>query len=262
MRVLIIEDEIHQQILLKNMLQEHFPDIDCMGIAASVTEGLELIESIKPELVFLDVILGPQTSFDLLEKLGERGFDIIFTTSYQEYAVKAFRSAAIDYLLKPVDINELRIAINRVKEVTTGRDFDHIGLLLSNFKEYPSVPPRIALPTLNGFTVVRVDSIIKCQSDNTYTTLYMKGGSSILISRTLKSCESKLKDFSFFRVHNSSLINVNYVESYTKGEGGYVTMIYGKVVNVSRSKKEKFLNFSKFNMIAKLNKLNNYKQTE
>lgn len=242
MKAIIIEDEIHQQELLLEMLNKHFHAIDCVGVATNVESGLSLINSVQPDLIFLDVILASGTCFDLLQKLDTREFDIIFTTSYEEYAVRAFRLAAIDYLLKPIALDELKTAISKLHAHRTAREtFDHIKVLLSNINGDSRDEPRIALPTLTGFTLVAIDDIVRCESDNTYTTFYLKNNRHILISKTLKSCEKILTDYSFFRVHNSSLINLKYIKEYIKGEGGIIIMQDGKEVNVSRRRKEAFL---------------------
>ncbi|MFA0964529.1 LytR/AlgR family response regulator transcription factor [Roseivirga sp. BDSF3-8] len=243
MNAIIIEDEPHQRELLEGLLSRHHPEVCCMGAATGVQGGLDLITRMRPDLVFMDVMLADGTCFDLLAQLPERPFEIIFTTSHQEYAVKAFRLAAVDYLLKPVAQDELAAAIAKLKEKQADRQaFDHIRLLLGNMqKETRKEQPRIALPTLTGFTMVAIEDIVWCESDNTYTTFYLREGKDILVSRTLKACEKLLADHAFYRVHNSALVNLNYIREYVKGEGGYVVMINGAEVNVSRRRKDEFL---------------------
>ena len=242
MNAIIIEDEQHQQNLLKDMLATHFPQINLLGIADDVSSGLSLVKSTHPGLVFMDVMLGSETSFDLLARLESRDFDIIFTTSYQEYAIKAFRLAAIDYLLKPIDLDELKVAVDKSFEKRGNQQaFDHVKVLLNNLRNVAQENPRIALPTFTGFILVAIDDIVRCESDNTYTTFYLKAAEPILVSKTLKACEQMLKGFDFYRVHNSSLVNLKYIKAYVKGEGGTVIMQDGSEISVSRRRKEVFL---------------------
>ncbi len=250
MKAAIIEDELHQQELLESYLAKYFPEIEYVGTAATVTDGVELITRKRPDLIFMDVQLGQDTCFDLLNELKNRTFEIIFTTSYEEYALKAFRLAAVDYLLKPVSINDLKNSINKLlKRDQQQQVLDHVKLLLSNINGNSKADHRIALPTMTGFTLIEIEDIVRCESDNTYTTFYLRDGTSMLISKTLKSCERILSDYTFFRVHNSSLINLRYVKEYIKGEGGIVIMEDKKEVSVSRRRKEDFLRkFSKIKL--------------
>ena len=242
MKTVIIEDEIASYAILLDLLQHNYPEIELIGSADTVETALKLINEEKPELVFLDVHLHGDTCFDLLDQLKNRSFEIIFTTSYEEYALKAFRLAAVDYLLKPFGLQELKQAIdklNKSKKVQQN-SIDHINVLLSNIHKI-NESPRIALPTLNGFTLVKIDDIVRCESDNTYTTFHFKDDKPILVSKTLKACEKMLREFSFFRVHNSSMVNFRYIKEYVRGEGGVVVMEDGVEVGVSRRKKEEFL---------------------
>ncbi|WP_020531942.1 LytR/AlgR family response regulator transcription factor [Flexithrix dorotheae] len=240
MKAIILEDEKHQQELLQDMLYQHFKHIEYVGNAGDIDSGITLINRTKPDLVFLDVILGENTCFELLDRLKKRDFDIIFTTSFEKYAVKAFRLAAIDYLLKPIDIEELKTAILKLNKKA---GFDDIGFLMKNMQSLNENldSARIALPTQMGFVIVLINEIIRCESDNNYTTFFLKNGRKILVSKTLKACENILKDFSFLRVHNTSLINLNYVKEYLKEDGGTVIMEGGFKVNISRRRKDEFL---------------------
>ncbi len=240
---LIVDDEKHEQEKLVKLLHENFPQIDLLGIASSVDEGIEMIKSKKPVLVFLDVVMPPKTSFDLLESFPKIDFNIIFTTSYEEFAIKAFKFSAVDYLLKPFGIEDLRIAINKFEEIILSKNtLNHFELLLNNFKNSSGDNSRIALPTQTGYVFINVDEIIRCQSDNTYTTFFLKDKRQIVVSKTLKEYEELLSDYNFLRVHNSHIINLRYIKEYIKGEGGIAKMIDGAEVEISRRKKEQFLN--------------------
>ena len=244
--VVIIEDEMHQQEMLMHLLTENFPELKVVGIASSIPESLQLLASSRPDLVFMDVLLPPDTSFDLLNSLEHIPFEIIFTTSFEEYAVKAFRLSAVDYLVKPIVKEELILAIEKFKQKKSGKETSiHIQALLENIQSTKAEHTKIALPTLTGFIFVKVKDIIRCQSDNTYTTFFTTDKRKIIVSRTLKDCEQMLSDYRFYRVHNSHLINLEYIAEYTKGEGGIVKMTDGSQIDVSRRRKEEFLSVLK-----------------
>jgi len=239
--VLIVEDESHQQLRLTELLQGH-PEFRIAGIASTVDEAKKMLQVSMPELVFLDVLLPPQTSFDLLNSLSSIPFSIIFTTSFEEYAVKAFRLSAVDYLLKPVSSEDLQSALVKFKEKKKAADTSaHIRLLLDNLEGKREIPTKVALPTLTGFIFVPVKEIIRCASDNTYTTFFLVDKRKIVVSKTLKECEQLLSDYKFVRVHNSHVINIDYVSEYIRGEGGIAKMSDGSQVDVSRRRKEEFL---------------------
>lgn len=239
--VLIVEDELHQQLRLTELLKDD-PDFNVIGIASSIDQAREMLQRSTPHLVFLDVMLPPHTSFDLLNSLDSIPFDIIFTTSFEEYAVKAFRLSAIDYLLKPVSGIELHTALAKFKEKKRAADTSaHIRLLLDNLDNRRDIPTKVALPTLTGFIFVTVDDIIRCESDNTYTTFFLVDKRKIVVSKTLKECEQLLTDYNFFRVHNSHVINLEHVAEYIRGEGGIARMGDGSQVDVSRRRKDEFL---------------------
>jgi Response regulator of the LytR/AlgR family len=244
-KVVVVEDEIHQQERLLGLL-ESIPEVVVSGVAPEIESAFGLINSIKPDLVFLDVMLPPDTGFDLLERFDKIRFEIIFTTSFQEYAVKAFRLSAVDYLLKPVVEEELRDAIQKFA-AKKGASLSGLNLdvLLDNLRSAGQQQKRIALPTLSGYVFVVVYDIVRCESDNTYTTFFLKDKRKIIVSKTLKDCESLLSEFSFFRVHHSNLINLDHVLEYQKGEGGVVKMIDGASVDVSRRRKEEFIRLFK-----------------
>jgi two-component system, LytTR family, response regulator len=239
----IIEDEIHQQEMLCELLREHFPELQIVGIAASIPQAAELLQKVRPHLAFMDVMLPPQTSFDLLNSLRTISFDIIFTTSFEEYAVKAFRLSAVDYLVKPIVPSELILAIEKFKQrkslVETSA---HVRTLLENIHLTKADHAKIALPSLNGYIFVKVKDVIRCESDNTYTTFFTTDKRKIIVSKTLKECEQILQDYRFYRVHNSHLINLEYMAEYIKGEGGMVRMVDGSQIDVSRRRKEEFMN--------------------
>jgi two-component system, LytTR family, response regulator len=237
-KVLIVEDDAHAQENLVRMI-EGVSDLDLVGMAASIGEADQLCKSLKPDLVFCDVMLPPDTSFDWLMKLEKIPFELIFITSFEEFAVKAFRLAAVDYLIKPIAPEEFNLALERFRS-RREKSTDQIQSLLKNLS-LPREHSKIALPTLNGYLFVQIKDILRCESDNTYTTFFTADKRKILVSRTLKDVEQMLEEYRFFRVHNSHLINLDYVAEYFKGEGGQVKLTDGAVVDVSRRRKEEFL---------------------
>ena len=202
----------------------------------------DIIVQEKPDLIFLDVQLNELTGFDLLSKFDKLSFDVIFTTAYEKYAVKAFRFSAIGYLLKPVDIDDLKLAIDKFSDTIEQKDFKQkFDLLYANFKQLSLHDKKIAVPTLSGIEFIPVSSIIRCESDINYTTLYLTEKTKLVVAKTLKEFEELLTDYNFFRVHNSHLINLSFIKSYNKGKGGSVQLIDGSEVEVSTRRKEAFI---------------------
>jgi len=237
-RAIIVEDDKHaQENLIAYISQQS--DIELLGVASDLTEAEELCNSLNPDLVFCDVMVPPATSFDWLLQRNEVPFDLIFTTSFEEFAVKAFRLAAVDYLIKPIDPNEFNSALNKYRNKNRAEE-SRITQLLANLTG-PKTKSKVALPTFTGYIFVEIADIIRCESDNTYTTFFLKDKRKILVSRTLKDVEGMLAEYSFCRVHNSHLINLAYVAEYYKGEGGQVKLNDGTVVDVARRRKEEFL---------------------
>ena len=237
-RTVLIEDEKHAQENLVRLLKE-YPEFELVGIAESAEEADLLIERVKPELALCDVMLKDGTSFEWLASRSRIDFELIFTTSYEEYAVKAFRMAAVDYLVKPIDPGEFGAALERFKSrKSTG--LSHLRNLLENLTKPPE-KAKVALPSFTGYIFVDVRDIIRCESDNTYTTFFLQDKRQVIVSRTLKDCEEMLEGYRFYRIHNSHFINLDYLSEYIKGEGGQVKLTDGSFLDVSRRRKEGFL---------------------
>jgi two-component system LytT family response regulator len=201
-----------------------------------------LLGRTHPDLVFMDVLLPPDTSFDLIQSLKHIPFEIIFTTSFEEYAIRAFRLSAVDYLTKPVVLSELKQALEKfIQKKLVASTAQHIKTLLENLRSSKPELNRIALPTLNGFIFISIKEIVRCESDNTYTTFFTIDKRKLVVSKTLKECEQLLQNYRFFRVHNSHLVNLDYISEYTKGDGGLIKMTDGSHIDVSRRRKEEFL---------------------
>lgn len=237
-KVVLLEDEPPAQENFKKLLAREI-DLELCGVAQTLQEADDLCATFKPDLVFSDVIIHSHTSFDWLQKLRNIPFELIFITSYEEFAVRAFRLSAIDYLVKPIDPNDFHEAVLRFKE-KRGNTKDQIQNFLQNLNR-DQQSAKVALPTLSGYLFVPVREIIHCESDNTYTTFFLEGKKKVLVSKTLKEVEAMLEPFRFFRIHNSNLINLDYLTEYLKGEGGQVRLSDGTIIDVSRRRKEEFL---------------------
>ncbi|HWY34497.1 MAG TPA: LytTR family DNA-binding domain-containing protein, partial [Nitrosopumilaceae archaeon] len=199
-------------------------------------------EKIKPELVFLDIEMPVMNGFELLEQFEPIPFSVIFTTSYDQYAIKAIRFSALDYLLKPIDPVELVAAIHKVQLQKTHPSAEQFLMLMERIQHKETGFLKIAVPTSEGFELIPADHLIRCEADDNYTHLYLKNKTKIIACRSLKEMEEQLSDFNYFiRVHHSYLVNLNEVSKYIRGEGGYLVMNDGSTVNVSRNRKELLL---------------------
>lgn len=238
LRATIIDDEPYCCEILAAMLESDCPDINIVSICNNGTDGLAAIRQHSPDIVFLDVEMPKMNGFEMLEQLPQINFHLVFTTSYDQYALKAIRFSAIDYLLKPVDREELKNAIEKVRQRIPIPLPQQLEILIQKIKQ-PSHPVnKIALPTMEGLQLIPIESIVSCESDDNYTNLKLKNGSKLLVTRSLKDIEETLEQHSFIRVHRSYLVNLNEIEKYIKGEGGYLVMSDGTAIDVARNKKE------------------------
>jgi two-component system LytT family response regulator len=237
---IIIDDEPHCVERLKTLLADYFSkNIRLAGSFDTVDKALQGIREIQPDLLFLDVQIHDKTGFDLLRETGEINFDIIFTTAYEKYAVQAFKFSAIDYLLKPIALDDLKEAIGKAVEKKSKDDTSKkIDVLLQNVQ---TASKTICVPVINGLVFVKVSDIIRCQGEVNYTNIFLTDKKKMLVAKTLKEFEELLTDYDFFRVHNSHLINLKHIRSYNKGKGGYVMMNDGSQIEVSTRRKEDFL---------------------
>jgi two-component system, LytTR family, response regulator len=241
-RTIIIEDEATSRKILTDMLAEQVTPVKILASCTNNTEAKIAIETLEPDLVISDVELGQETVFTMLQQLPSINFDILFTTGYDKYAIQAIKFAALDYLIKPFTGSDLAIAIgqHRQRQEKKLRE-QQFEALFHNLKLYQNDLKKIALPTFTGLDVIPVKEIIHCQAEVNYTHFFFTGGKKLLAIKTLKDYEDLLNECGFIRVHKSHLINVHHVKSYTRGEGGAVTMSDGTVIDVSRRKKEEFL---------------------
>ena len=237
-KAILIDDAAHCLDTLSMLISDYCPDVQVLGQCVSAEKGLAAIEKFKPELVFLDVEMPSMNGFELLEQFKEIPFSVIFTTSYDRYAIKAIRFSALDYLLKPVDPKELVLAVHKVKIHKVPPSAEQFRMLIDQVQHKETGFTKIAIPTIEGFELVPADQVLRCEADDNYTYLFLKNKTKITARRTLKEVEEQLQGFPFFiRVHHSYLVNMNEVTKYVRGEGGYLIMSDGSNVNVSRSRK-------------------------
>ncbi|MBL7700196.1 MAG: response regulator transcription factor [Chitinophagaceae bacterium] len=239
---ILIDDEVHCLETLSLMLNRYCGEVNIVEQCRSAKKGLEAINKLKPDLVFLDIEMPMMNGFELLEQLPEIPFAVIFTTSYDQYAIKAFRYSALDYLLKPIDPEELTAAVTKISSKKNLPFAEQFDILLRQIKHKGSGFEKIAVPTLEGFELIRADQIVRCEADDNYTHLYLKNKTKIVASRMLKEMEELLQEFEYFvRVHNSYLVNMNEVTKYVRGDGGYLLMSDGSTVSISKSRRESLL---------------------
>lgn len=245
-RAVIIDDIEKARVALRSDISEYCRDVKVIGEADGVEAGIKLIERNFPDLIFLDIKMGDGTGFDLIERiknLPDLNAKIIFTTAFNEYAIKAFKFSAVDYLLKPVDPDDLKEAIEKVRDRMKKESLkDNLDVLLSNIKETKSSPKRIALNSADKIQVVLVEEIVRCESQSNYTIVYLSSGKQILVTRSLKEFEEMLEVHNFIRVHNSHLINPAFLKEFQK-QDSMALMTDNSLIPVSVRKKEQLLRF-------------------
>lgn len=237
----IVDDEYESRHILHKFLSKYCPDIKVVAEASSIAKAVVVIKETNPELVFLDINMPKENGFQLFNKLPHATFYTVFVTAYDTYALQAFRHHALDYLLKPIEINELIITVSRIKQL---RDHKQQASQLKGFFEAfkrPAELPKIALPVTEGFIYVQTMDIVRCEASSNYTHIYLAEGKKIIVSKTLAVYEEMLQEHGFARVHHKHLINLKYVEKYVRGRGGVVIMSDKKEIEVSSRKKEEFL---------------------
>ena len=237
LKAILVEDEVNSREILRNYLAKYCPNVELLGEADSIQKGLELIEKHRLDLVFLDVEMPFGNAFDLLDKVPDRTFETVFVTAYDHYAKDALNHHAAYYLTKPINIDEMIMAVEYVVEVKKKENDLEDTLLRPKFK---SVNGKITIPQQDGFQVLNVADILYCKADDNYTEIFLEN-KKILVSKTLKYFEEALSTYAFARIHKSYLVNVNEVVQYRKGKGGSVVVSNGKELLVSASKKKELL---------------------
>lgn len=241
-KAIVVDDEKNALEMLEWQLQNFCPQIQVVALCRSVDEGIAAIELHHPHLVFLDIEMPRRNGFELVAHFPSHPFEIIFTTAYDQFAIRAFRYAALDYLLKPIDADDLVQAVERFERRDRQQEFtQQLQVLLEQYKQPHSLPGKVPFATSEGIVFIKPDTIIRCESSNNYTTLFFTDGSKLLLSKTLKDVEDILQPYGFCRIHHSHLINPQQMQRYLKTEGGFIQMSDGTEVPVSRQRKEEVL---------------------
>ncbi|MBK7939020.1 MAG: response regulator transcription factor [Lewinellaceae bacterium] len=236
MTALIVEDMPQAAQALQNDLSEYCPEVEVVGTAGSIVTAAKLLGQITPDIIFLDILLGDGTGFDLLEIFPNLSSRIIFITASDEHAIRAFRYAAVDYLLKPVDPGQLKEAVERAKRQMSGTA-ESLHLLRETIRKPESLPSRISLTSQERISVVDIDNILRCESDGNNTWFMLASGERIFVTRTLKQFEQLLEKHNFIRVHQSHLVALKYIREFVKKDGGYLHMKNGDLIPVSVRKR-------------------------
>lgn len=242
-RAIVVDDELKGQKNLEFFLSSYCPQVEIVGIAGNAKDAFKLINDQKPNLLFLDIEMPQENGFQLLEKFDDINFEIIFTTAYDQYAIQAIKYAALDYILKPIDVDELEEAVKKVEKKFTKNDNhsevfmnDQIKALLNNIEEKQT--KKIAIPVAEGLELIEIDSIIRCQSSSNYTHIFLNNKKRITVPKTLSDIEKQLPENIFIRSHKSHLVNKNYVTKYIKNDGSYLVLEDETSVEVSRRKRQ------------------------
>ena len=239
-RSIIVDDELIARDVLQNYLRKYCPIIEVVGEAQHIKEAVPMIQSLQPQLVFLDVEMPFGNAFDILEACRGQEFETIFITAYSEYSLKALNLSAAYYILKPIDITELVAAVNKVQmAILKSEAFNRTQILLDNLKQR-SGKQQVILPTLQGFDVIKTESIVKLQANGNFTDVHLTDGSCKMICKFLKHFD-ELLDIPFIRIHRSYIINLSFIKSYSKSAGGSVMLLDGSEIEVSASYKEQLL---------------------
>ena len=247
-RCVLIDDEMDSLEVMEMLLKTYCPQVEIVAICNSAKQGIAAINQFRPDVVFLDIEMPNMNGFDMLEQFDELFFEVVFITAYHQFAVKAFKYSALNYLLKPIDPDDLVETIRRIEKSRVPPLKEQMELLLQSVRQPANTTiARIALTTSYGMLFVDTKDIIYCESDNNYTTVKLVGGKKLIVSKTLKEIDDTLAGTDFYRIHNSYLIHLGHIRKFVRGDGGYVVMDDDTTVSISRTKKQEFLDlFSRF----------------
>jgi two-component system LytT family response regulator len=240
---IIIDDEKHCIKTLSSLIESNFSEVKILAACLDSSKAHDLIIQYKPDFIFLDIEMPLLNGFDLLSQFETLFFEVIFTTAYDSYAIKAIKYSALDYLLKPIDKEDLASAIEKIKSKRSS--ISKLQVQMASAINNRQVPDTIALPTSEGLTFASVNDIVYCIADGGYTRMVMADKNSLLLSKTLHDVEELLGEYNFFRIHNSTLVNLKQVKKYIRGEGGEVVMSNGESLQVARTRKADLLNIFK-----------------
>jgi two-component system LytT family response regulator len=241
LKAVIVDDELSGIEVLEYALKKHCPEIEILKSFTSSMEALDKIPSLQPDVLFIDIEMPQLNGFELVEKLASNQLQVIFITAYNEFALKAFRVSALDYLLKPIDVDELKAAVSKLKSVAKA-DHHAMDALLDYIKSQKQLS-KISISTEKGIHFIDAADVLYCLSTGPYTVFYLKDGQEVVCSKSIGEYERLLTDKGFYRIHNSSLINVEHLKRFVRTDGGYVEMSDGKTLTVSRRKKDEFLSY-------------------
>jgi len=238
-RSIIIDDESNNIDNARALLREYCPEVEIVATAMNAPDGIEVIRDYRPDLVFLDIQMPVQNGFEVLKAFSRIDFEIIFVTAFDQYGIQAIKFSALDYLLKPIDIEELKKAVGKAAEALQTRQMSqNIVNLMEYIRMGKKEIPKIALPTQQEILYVRIDEIIRCEASNNYTNFVLENGQTVLVCKTLKEFDDLLKNYGFIRPHQSHLVNANFVRSYLREDGGTLLMKDERKVPVARQKRE------------------------
>lgn len=240
-KAILIDDELSSLQNLQQKLAGFCPAVHVVATSQKPEEALLLIRHHKPDVIFLDIEMPKMSGFRMLEELGEADFEIIFTTAYNHYAIDAIRIAAFDYLMKPIAIKELQQAVDRLSTLRNHQTKEKIDILRSSMNEKKTQEDKIAISTTEGLEFFPIKNILHIESSSNYSKIYFSNNTTLMVTKLLKDFEDMLLPYHFYRVHNSHLINLNYIQKYLRGNGGRVIMQDGTTIEVARRKKEEFL---------------------
>ena len=241
-RAVLVDDETDSIRVLQKLLETYCPRVTVVGTAEGVETALAVIQSTRPDLLFLDIEMTQGNAFDLLNQLRPLSFAVIFVTAFDNYAIRAFKYSAVDYLLKPVDIDELMAAVDRVAERSQQRNvMEQMQVFLDNMGTFSMGPQKMAVPTLEGLIFINLKEVVRLEAKSSYTQILMNNGEVITATRTIKDYEDILPESMFCRIHNSHIINLSKIEKYNKGRGGYVTLEDGSTIEVATRRRQEFL---------------------
>jgi len=237
--VVVVDDHVEQANHLAETLERDFPELRIIGVYHSVDTAVMGLKKGDPDLVFLDIVLGEGTGFDVLEQTGDASFGVIFTTSHDSYMLRALQLSAVDYLLKPFGVESIKAAVERF-HARRSHVSSQLPQLLYNLKSETSLQ-RIALPTVNGYLFATADEIVRCEAVKSFTTVFLEDKRQIVLNRSIRECEDMLIPMGFCRIHQSHLVNLSKVKEYRKGDGGSVVLLDGLELDVSRRQKTDFI---------------------
>ncbi|MBC8988344.1 response regulator transcription factor [Pedobacter sp. N36a] len=238
MRAILIDDEISNLENLRTLLEKHCPQVTIIAVAQNVSDAVDAIEKYLPDLVFLDIQMGEQTGFEVLKQLPKRNFEVVFVTAYDQYGIQAVKFAALDYLLKPIDIEELVDAVHKAKhKLAAQMQTSQLDFLLQQLKKPEANVSKIALQMQSEIRYVTLSEIIRCEADNTYTHFFLEDNEKILVSKSLKEYADLLRPKGFLRTHQSHLVNPKYVKSWLKEDGGILLLLSGEKIPISKPNK-------------------------